>query len=186
MWMDVVCCLVNRGVGLGSFRVSVQKVGFTLTRRPSRSFDVGLSLLKVPIRRRSTTAEYPKFHGSALGLESRSTPKSKEQPNSSCVRQEPLSSPNMGKRVSHGPDGGVASRKRQKIVHEAPTSEEIFASRQLQQLLAFSQDPVRARHGMSTQDDGITFQLTDLLNPTRLAILQALPRRVAQFRQQQC
>lgn len=40
------------------------------------------------------------------------------------------------------------SRKRQKIVHEAPTSEEIHASRQLQQLLIFDQDLQKARHGM--------------------------------------
>lgn len=53
----------------------------------------------------------------------------------------------MGKRFARGLDGGAAPRKRQKVVHEAPTSEEVFATRQLQQLLSFSQDPVRARHG---------------------------------------
>lgn len=37
--------------------------------------------------------------------------------------------------------------KRQKIVHEAPTSEEIHTSRQLMQLLAFDQDLQKARHG---------------------------------------
>ncbi|KAK4232948.1 nucleolar pre-ribosomal-associated protein 1 [Achaetomium macrosporum] len=56
----------------------------------------------------------------------------------------------MGKRSSRGPDGTIAPRKRQKVVHEAPTSEEIHASRQLQQLLSFSQDPVRARHGLQS------------------------------------
>lgn len=52
----------------------------------------------------------------------------------------------MGKRASRGNDD--SSRKRQKIVHEAPTSEEIHASRQLQQLLIFDQDLQKARHGM--------------------------------------
>lgn len=61
--------------------------------------------------------------------------------------EEAIVARNMGKRFSRGPDGAAASRKRQKVVHEAPTSEEIHASRQLQQLLSFSQDPVRARHG---------------------------------------
>ncbi|KAK4039103.1 ribosome 60S biogenesis N-terminal-domain-containing protein [Parachaetomium inaequale] len=67
----------------------------------------------------------------------------------------------MGKRFSRGPDGAAASRKRQKVVHEAPTSEEIHASRQLQQLLSFSQDPVRARHGLQS----FKLFLDDLLNP---------------------
>lgn len=38
-------------------------------------------------------------------------------------------------------------RKRQKIVHEAPTSEDIHTSRQLSQLLMFEQDLQKARHG---------------------------------------
>ncbi|EAQ88024.1 hypothetical protein CHGG_04643 [Chaetomium globosum CBS 148.51] len=67
----------------------------------------------------------------------------------------------MGKRFTRGPDGAGASRKRQKIVHEAPTSEEIHASRQLQQLLSFSQDPVRARHGLQS----FKLFLDDLLDP---------------------
>ncbi|KAK4156533.1 nucleolar pre-ribosomal-associated protein 1 [Chaetomidium leptoderma] len=67
----------------------------------------------------------------------------------------------MGKRFSRGPDGAAASRKRQKVVHEAPTSEEIHASRQLQQLLAFSQDPVRARHGLQS----FKLFLDELLSP---------------------
>jgi len=56
----------------------------------------------------------------------------------------------MGKRYSRG-DGGNgnagASRKRAKIVHEAPTFEEVYTSRQLKALLAFDQDVARARHG---------------------------------------
>ncbi|GAB1318976.1 Ribosome biogenesis protein Urb1 [Madurella fahalii] len=56
----------------------------------------------------------------------------------------------MRKRFSRGPDGPGAPRKRQKVVHEAPTSEEIHAPRQLQQLLSFSQDPTRARHGLQS------------------------------------
>ncbi|KAL2200570.1 ribosome 60S biogenesis N-terminal-domain-containing protein [Corynascus similis CBS 632.67] len=67
----------------------------------------------------------------------------------------------MGKRFSHSLDGAAAFRKRQKITHEAPTSEEIHASRQLQQLLSFSQDPVRARHGLQS----FKLFLDDLLNP---------------------
>jgi nucleolar pre-ribosomal-associated protein 1 len=53
----------------------------------------------------------------------------------------------MGKRVSRGGDLGGGAWKRQKVAHEAPTSEEITTSRQLQQLLAFDQDATRARHG---------------------------------------
>lgn len=53
----------------------------------------------------------------------------------------------MGKRVSRGGDLGGGAWKRQKVTHEAPTSEEITTSRQLQQLLAFDQDATRARHG---------------------------------------
>ncbi|KAK4126128.1 hypothetical protein N657DRAFT_592250 [Parathielavia appendiculata] len=56
----------------------------------------------------------------------------------------------MGHRVPRGLDGGATSQKRQKVVHEAPTSEEVHASRQLQQLLSFSQDPARARHGLQS------------------------------------
>lgn len=52
----------------------------------------------------------------------------------------------MGKRTSRGADANP--RKRQKIVHEAPTSEEIHTTRQLKQLLAFDQDLPKARHGM--------------------------------------
>lgn len=52
----------------------------------------------------------------------------------------------MGKRTSRGADANP--RKRQKIVHEAPTSEEIHNTRHLKQLLAFDQDLQKARHGM--------------------------------------
>ncbi|ROW13150.1 hypothetical protein VPNG_04781 [Cytospora leucostoma] len=54
----------------------------------------------------------------------------------------------MGKR-GHGTDASNP-RKRVKVVHEAPTSEEIHASRQLQQLLFFEQDPQKARHGLQS------------------------------------
>lgn len=54
----------------------------------------------------------------------------------------------MGKR-GHGADASN-SRKRVKVVHEAPTSEEIIASRQLQQLLSFEQDLQKARHGLQS------------------------------------
>jgi hypothetical protein len=67
--------------------------------------------------------------------------------NTQVQQQHTIAHHRMGKRFSRGPDGAAASRKRQKVVHEAPTSEEIHATRQLQQLLSFSQDPVRARHG---------------------------------------
>jgi len=53
----------------------------------------------------------------------------------------------MGKRFARAGDAGGASRKRQKVVHEAPTSEDVHTSRQLSQLLAFEQDATRARHG---------------------------------------
>lgn len=51
----------------------------------------------------------------------------------------------MGKRTSRAADANP--RKRQKVVHEAPTSEEIHNTRQLLQLLAFDQDLQKARHG---------------------------------------
>ncbi|OAA55323.1 ribosome biogenesis protein [Niveomyces insectorum RCEF 264] len=53
----------------------------------------------------------------------------------------------MAKR--HAPDG-EGPRKRPRIVHEAPTSEEIHSARQLMQLLAFDQDVERARHGLQS------------------------------------
>ncbi|KAK1759389.1 cell morphogenesis N-terminal-domain-containing protein [Echria macrotheca] len=57
----------------------------------------------------------------------------------------------MGKRFApRGADGGPSSRKRQKVVHEPPTSEEVNTSRQLRQLLAFSQDVTHARHGLQS------------------------------------
>ncbi|KAL2257922.1 hypothetical protein VTK26DRAFT_8955 [Humicola hyalothermophila] len=80
----------------------------------------------------------------------------------------------MGKRLFHGPDGGMAPRKRQRVVHEAPTSEEVHTSRQLQQLLTFTQDLVRARHGLQS----FKLFLDELLNQDgkdadRLQILKA-------------
>ncbi|KAK4450065.1 nucleolar pre-ribosomal-associated protein 1 [Podospora aff. communis PSN243] len=57
----------------------------------------------------------------------------------------------MGKRFSRGGGGDVpAARKRQKVVHEAPTHEDVHASRQLSQLLAFGQDAGRLRHGLQS------------------------------------
>src|SRR3569833_1175064 len=59
----------------------------------------------------------------------------------------------MGKRKSHAHDG-ENTRKKPRIAHEAPTSEEIHTTRQLRQLLAFDQDIRRARHG--TADNSIS------------------------------
>jgi hypothetical protein len=53
----------------------------------------------------------------------------------------------MAKRSSMGGEGPGKPRKRVKVVHEAPTSEEIHTSRQLQGLLAPDQDLKKARHG---------------------------------------
>lgn len=55
----------------------------------------------------------------------------------------------MGKRLSQGFSLGNESRKRQKVVHEVPTSEEVHSARQLVQLLFCDQDLGKARHGMS-------------------------------------
>ena len=53
----------------------------------------------------------------------------------------------MGKRQFRGAEVGEGPRKRQRVVHEAPTSEVIHTSRQLRQLLAFDPDLGRSRHG---------------------------------------
>jgi nucleolar pre-ribosomal-associated protein 1 len=45
-------------------------------------------------------------------------------------------------------DGAAKPRKRMKVVHEAPTSEEIHTSRQLKALLAPDEDLGKARHGV--------------------------------------
>ncbi|KAK3353096.1 ribosome 60S biogenesis N-terminal-domain-containing protein [Lasiosphaeria hispida] len=81
----------------------------------------------------------------------------------------------MGKRVPLGQEADGPSRKRQKIIHEAPTHEEIHTSRQLMQLLSFDlhQDAVRARHGLQS----LKVFLDALLRPDRdqadrLAILK--------------
>lgn len=66
----------------------------------------------------------------------------------------------MGKRTSRGVDANP--RKRLKIVHEAPTSEDIHTTRQLKQLLAFDQDLQKARHGMGVLSCS-TFSTTLLL-----------------------
>ncbi|CAK7199956.1 hypothetical protein SEUCBS139899_002644 [Sporothrix eucalyptigena] len=55
----------------------------------------------------------------------------------------------MAKRRSNAFEGD-ASRKRPRIVHEAPTFEEIRSARQLMQLLAFDQDLQKARHGLQS------------------------------------
>ncbi|KAI5466588.1 ribosome 60S biogenesis N-terminal-domain-containing protein [Mariannaea sp. PMI_226] len=56
----------------------------------------------------------------------------------------------MSKRVSRGDDGPSAFRKRQKVVHEAPTSEEVTSGAQLRKLLSFNQDLRQARHGLQS------------------------------------
>lgn len=59
----------------------------------------------------------------------------------------------MVKRISNeGEDGATAYRKRQKVVHEAPTSEEVYSADQLRNLLTFDQDLRNARHGMSVSN----------------------------------
>ncbi len=52
------------------------------------------------------------------------------------------------KRSIRRDDPEDSSRKRLKVVHEAPTWEEVHTSRQLRQLLTFDQDLKKARHGM--------------------------------------
>ncbi|PCD42434.1 hypothetical protein AU210_004962 [Fusarium oxysporum f. sp. radicis-cucumerinum] len=56
----------------------------------------------------------------------------------------------MGKRDFNSGDGAAAFRKRQKVVHEAPTSEEVTSSDQLRNLLSFDQDLRNARHGLQS------------------------------------
>lgn len=57
----------------------------------------------------------------------------------------------MVKRISNeGDDGATAYRKRQKVVHEAPTSEEVYSADQLRNLLTFDQDLRNARHGLQS------------------------------------
>ncbi|KAK3379976.1 ribosome 60S biogenesis N-terminal-domain-containing protein [Lasiosphaeria ovina] len=56
----------------------------------------------------------------------------------------------MGKRFTRGVDALSAPHKRQKIVHEAPTAEDIYASRQLRHLLSYDQDLARTRHGLQS------------------------------------
>jgi nucleolar pre-ribosomal-associated protein 1 len=53
----------------------------------------------------------------------------------------------MGKRDFNSGDGTAVFRKRQKLVHETPTSEEVTSSDQLRNLLSFNQDLRNARHG---------------------------------------
>ncbi|OBS28058.1 hypothetical protein FPOA_01998 [Fusarium poae] len=56
----------------------------------------------------------------------------------------------MGKRDFNSGDGAAAFRKRQKVVHETPTSEEVTSSDQLRNLLSFDQDLRNARHGLQS------------------------------------
>ncbi|KAK3390952.1 ribosome 60S biogenesis N-terminal-domain-containing protein [Podospora didyma] len=56
----------------------------------------------------------------------------------------------MGKRFTRGADAVGAPRKRQKVVHEAPTSEDINTVRQLSGLLSFNHDIARTRHGLQS------------------------------------
>ncbi|KAF9881583.1 putative ribosome biogenesis protein Urb1 [Colletotrichum karsti] len=79
----------------------------------------------------------------------------------------------MPKRPSRGGLEADAARKRQKVVHEAPTFEEIHAARQLQGLLTFDQDVKRARHGIQSLKvflDG--FNTPDADNKERFALLR--------------
>ncbi|TDZ14710.1 Uncharacterized protein Cob_v012381 [Colletotrichum orbiculare MAFF 240422] len=79
----------------------------------------------------------------------------------------------MVKRPSRGGEGADAARKRQKVVHEAPTFEEILHARHLQQLLTFEQDQTRARHGIQSLKvflDG--FGSSDGDNGDRFALLK--------------
>ncbi|OLN81189.1 Uncharacterized protein C14G10.02 [Colletotrichum chlorophyti] len=79
----------------------------------------------------------------------------------------------MPKRPSRGLEGVDAARKRQKVVHEAPTFEEVNHSRHLQQLLTFEQDQKRARHGIQSLKvflDG--FNSNDGDNRDRFALLK--------------
>ncbi|KAI0018380.1 ribosome 60S biogenesis N-terminal-domain-containing protein [Xylariomycetidae sp. FL0641] len=55
----------------------------------------------------------------------------------------------MAKRKSFGDDSRHGTKK-QKVVHEPPTSEEVYTGRQLRQLLAFEQDLRKARHGLQS------------------------------------
>ncbi|KAL0944637.1 ribosome biogenesis protein urb1 [Colletotrichum truncatum] len=78
----------------------------------------------------------------------------------------------MPKRVSRGFEGDP-SRKRQKVVHEAPTFEEVNTARQLHQLLTFDQDQKRARHAIQSLKvflDG--FSSDDGNNKDRFALLK--------------
>ncbi|XWW95066.1 hypothetical protein V2A60_003017 [Cordyceps javanica] len=56
----------------------------------------------------------------------------------------------MGKRSSGTSEGAAAYNKRQKTYHEAPTSEDVYASDQLRRLLSFDQNMRTARHGLQS------------------------------------
>lgn len=77
----------------------------------------------------------PKSNGSSqcTGLGSFSSPATTNTP--------------MAKRQFREADGQNRAHKRLRVVHEAPTHEDIQNVRHLRQLLAFDQDVKRARHG---------------------------------------
>ncbi|PHH62253.1 hypothetical protein CDD81_7313 [Ophiocordyceps australis] len=57
----------------------------------------------------------------------------------------------MPKHWLGGADGSAPlQHKRRKVVHEAPTSEQVVSCHQLRRLLAFDQDVRRARHGLQS------------------------------------
>lgn len=91
-----------------------------------------------------------------------------------------LTTDTMPKRPSRGLEGADASRKRQKVVHEVPTFEEVNHSRHLQQLLTFDQDQKRSRHGKRIlRLKSVTLNRTDMArHPSRYPIPQSLSRRL--------
>ncbi|PNH26281.1 hypothetical protein BJF96_g10402 [Verticillium dahliae] len=78
----------------------------------------------------------------------------------------------MVKRQLRDADADSAVRKRQKIVVETPTHEDVNNARQLRQLLAFDQDVKRARHGIQSFKVFLdSFSATPSENHDRFAIL---------------
>ncbi|TPX07345.1 uncharacterized protein E0L32_010767 [Thyridium curvatum] len=78
----------------------------------------------------------------------------------------------MAKRKPRGPEG-ENPRKRVRIVHEAPTFEEIHAARQLKQLLTFDQDLQKARHGLQSLKVFLdTINDADTRDPEKMGILK--------------
>ncbi|CRK19941.1 hypothetical protein BN1708_003230 [Verticillium longisporum] len=78
----------------------------------------------------------------------------------------------MVKRQLRDADAASAGRKRQRIVVETPTHEDVNNARQLRQLLAFDQDVKRARHGIQSFKVFLdSFSATPSENHDRFAIL---------------